>query len=1837
MPSLNFPPILLRRRIGGISYLQKALPEEQPKKFGCVMACVPLDLRKEITDWTLENIPDFYLAKDGIEAHPHVTILFGLEQVGGEITQQLQQILGNFGPFEVTLSKLSLFTGGKDGDVLKVDIDSPHIHQLHELLAVTIPHEETFKDYLPHLTLAYLDPTLGISEKCTQLNASFLGKTFRVTEVEFSDKNKNKVIIPMVKGQEVGQKGIKAIPATNIPASSTPKAPSTSPHPDNEQGYTGEIEDKRGHTICYRDGKRVTCGNNEPESETEKEVKKEEGESAPGHGEGGEKEPLPENPQDKLPDDPFDKEWDKIVGEHIDEIEKNDAREHEFTPQEVAREQNWHKQIFDYMKSGGKVTPPIVSRFISGLANSAIGTLEYISEILDENGELIAKTPKEIHGELKSKLDEINPNGPANGLLASVIGGLFGQEGVAVTNRLNKDKANESKANKEKDREAAKARKAEEKETKRQEKNKPKEVKKFMGGLSEDEQESLKQEYQEAVNNGTHTGSFDDFVANQLKQADSQIDPAKAPALVQKKIAEDPKYAAEWKDKQRRIAVSKNRGQKKGQRQAAMTPEQKAEAQAKSEAKQAEKEKDISKSAAFWKKGIRNGTLKAEDAPDNVKEKWEQEAAEKQAKKEAKKAGNRPVPPSIPQTKLGQKLGNSAQNPQSMNQPTPTQPNSKSGGVGPAGTGGIKNPPPNQKEKLSEARKIAEEADLNDVNREGAGVNIKDRGVPDEVGQQFDAHGLNSLNDLSNLLNNGIDKDRSFFTTPLAGKHEHGVDSLRDTGNFVLIGHPGQGIKDGGIGGVLVSGHYSDPKALQSLKDAFPGVDFIPADKAKEELGKRAKQGGDKVEYNGGQQKETGPTPPKVEKKKNTEWSKFSGGGMGQAIGENYREALKESVEKTGKLRPEEKGSLLDQVYERAVAAGYPRNSETLQRAYEVEKLGHKEAASKFSETFPNKTESKKEEVKDKVSDHKQEKQQKRAAEKVKLQQRRKELREKFKGEKGQKSLFRYEIKEKIGPDLKGKEMKNKRKLPTPPKVSTKSFGNYGIKKWVTIEHTHVLLDGSGDIVKGPNKLVGKKPSDLPQRNKPEAPKIQTPKAKKEEVKNKVAEKLEEHKPQKDGIRELGVKLEKQDKPIEEKKIETPKNIQLTKDKKYKEKVAQDTLGFKPTPENLASAMGLPDGSSITVKAEELPSGYRYKSNVECEARGEGFGVTRRFTIDKNGKKVCRNVLITSEGGGLGTKIFTAQVRDLASKGFDAITCHAEGHYQEGDGGFVGYKVWPKFGYDGELDEKHKEGLKQAGEQFSKVETLQELYAMPGGKEAWEKYGSGIELSFDLKPGSKSMKILDAYLAAKKTKGGQKSYFRNYKIKSMENQEDIEGVEEPDLSPEDEKALEEAWKKLGNENGESDRPTSLKEKYGEKHLSFYNIKGGFTGQKEDKLGRTFCYQDGHRVPCNKPKAPKLTKPADRAEEPKKEEPKKESVTEITEKRAKEDFNNLKDQYLKKGGGVFDDKGNLKSVVLNTDDWRELFPEYVGTNAFEVHKASSYCNKKLFAEVLQTMKGKGNNSVIILAGGGGSGKSGVNKFVTASNYPIQLDQVSDEVEGLIDKIKVARENGFDVDYVFVDRKPEDAWSGGVVPRAVNARKKGQLARTVPLEIALKANIHARKTAIEILKNNLDIPVKILDNTNGFENSRLITDREEAIKHLEKESYDYEKLYGKLKEETRSKYEKGEIDEDIAEGLIGKENIRKQKNLRGMKNGSGTVLGRSNISSNDASRTETKGTTSARFDAVGRSKGISGGRKTFESETEGSGSGTQGKDEVQRKSDQASFTDRPANLKKKYPRL
>jgi hypothetical protein len=275
-------------------------------------------------------------------------------------------------------------------------------------------------------------------------------------------------------------------------------------------------------------------------------------------------------------------------------------------------------------------------------------------------------------------------------------------------------------------------------------------------------------------------------------------------------------------------------------------------------------------------------------------------------------------------------------------------------------------------------------------------------------------------------------------------------------------------------------------------------------------------------------------------------------------------------------------------------------------------------------------------------------------------------------------------------------------------------------------------------------------------------------------------------------------------------------------------------------------------------------------------------------------------------------------------------------------------------------------------------------------------------------------------------------------------------------------------------------------------------------------------------------------------------PEEAAIEQRTQQTARQHWPEIRAKYLAKNSvGAAD--GTIQSLSLNTDEWREMFHEYVGTNASAVHEASSYCNKRMLGEAFAMMKGVGNGKMAVLAGGGGSGKgTATDRFLQAADYPIVVDQVTDNLAKAQKLFGDAKSNGYASEVTFVDRDPSKAWlgdkdengnlQGGVVGRAISGRAKGGMARTVPLSVALHANLQARKTALQMLKDHPEILVSVIDNNKGFGEAEEITDRQQAIDYLSGQSHDFDSLLGKLTNDTQRLHESGHLPADIAAGLL-----------------------------------------------------------------------------------------------------
>ncbi len=188
--------------------------------------------------------------------------------------------------------------------------------------------------------------------------------------------------------------------------------------------------------------------------------------------------------------------------------------------------------------------------------------------------------------------------------------------------------------------------------------------------------------------------------------------------------------------------------------------------------------------------------------------------------------------------------------------------------------------------------------------------------------------------------------------------------------------------------------------------------------------------------------------------------------------------------------------------------------------------------------------------------------------------------------------------------------------------------------------------------------------------------------------------------------------------------------------------------GHAPGDEQLAAMACAVPGA----KVEILALANRDGSNpaLQMEWFHEGANATRVLAPDEDGKLVCHNELINikddSPHKGQGANLFAAQVKQLQAAGVNRIETSAA---RSSD--MIGYHVWPLLGYNAKIPRKDREKMPPEIQSHLKAgSTLLDLYALPGGRDWWKKNGKTMDMTFDLKPGSRSQKVLEAYLEQRK-------------------------------------------------------------------------------------------------------------------------------------------------------------------------------------------------------------------------------------------------------------------------------------------------------------------------------------------------------------------------------------------------------------------------------------------------------------------------------------------------------
>jgi hypothetical protein len=188
-------------------------------------------------------------------------------------------------------------------------------------------------------------------------------------------------------------------------------------------------------------------------------------------------------------------------------------------------------------------------------------------------------------------------------------------------------------------------------------------------------------------------------------------------------------------------------------------------------------------------------------------------------------------------------------------------------------------------------------------------------------------------------------------------------------------------------------------------------------------------------------------------------------------------------------------------------------------------------------------------------------------------------------------------------------------------------------------------------------------------------------------------------------------------------------------------------MGRDLSNQELASLVGAPDGAKVAVTP-----GY-YGNSIQLSVQHPSIeNAGRTLSRNQAGDLVMHNDIFRvkeGQGGqGFGFEMVGRQMENARKLGVKRVETHAA--RSDGPGGYVGYKVWPKIGYDAALPSSQRAALPPG---LKGAQRVSDLYRTKEGREWWEKNGQGLEMTFDLSPGSYSLKKMASYFAERAKRG----------------------------------------------------------------------------------------------------------------------------------------------------------------------------------------------------------------------------------------------------------------------------------------------------------------------------------------------------------------------------------------------------------------------------------------------------------------------------------------------------
>lgn len=160
---------------------------------GCIMLDLEpmkvMDFMKGHENDLFEN-PKWEQGSLPAETVPHVTLLYGLLENGNVWKDKVDTLLNGWGIDSVKIDHVGYFDTSDSYAVVAHLEKSPELVDAHERLTL-LPHINTFSEYLPHMTLAYVKKKeTNVAEWVNTLNKEYAGKTVKAVGINYGDHPK---------------------------------------------------------------------------------------------------------------------------------------------------------------------------------------------------------------------------------------------------------------------------------------------------------------------------------------------------------------------------------------------------------------------------------------------------------------------------------------------------------------------------------------------------------------------------------------------------------------------------------------------------------------------------------------------------------------------------------------------------------------------------------------------------------------------------------------------------------------------------------------------------------------------------------------------------------------------------------------------------------------------------------------------------------------------------------------------------------------------------------------------------------------------------------------------------------------------------------------------------------------------------------------------------------------------------------------------------------------------------------------------------------------------------------------------------------------------------------------------------------------------------------------------------------------------------------------------------------------------------------------------------------------------------------------------------------------